>query len=113
MAKHHCAFGILALLVLASLPAKAGKLDVLQGKFTFDWHRDPDRQKCVKVGPRLLTDFESARYRCDLTARTNTSAGSVVRMCTRKGARGSGEYLIFDTFRACEDERKEQVSNAE
>ena len=99
--------------LFATLPAQAGKLDMLQGKFTFDWHRDPDRQKCVKVGGRLLADFESARYRCDLTPRTNTGAGSTVRMCTRKGARGGGEYLIFDTFRACEDERKEQVSNAE
>jgi hypothetical protein len=101
------------LLLFASLPAEAGKLDVLQGKFAFDWHRDPDRQKCVKVDGRLLADFESAKYRCDLTPRTNTSAGSTVRMCTRKGARGGGEYLIFNTFRDCEEERKTQVSNAE
>ncbi len=86
---------------------------MLNGKFAFDWHRDPERQKCRKVDARLLADFESPRYRCDLTPKTNTGAGSVVRMCTRKGARGGGEYLIFDTFRACEDERKEQVSNAE
>jgi hypothetical protein len=102
-----------AVFLVAVVPAQAGKLDVLNGKFAFDWHRDPARQKCRKVDARLLADFESAKYRCDLTPRTNTGAGSVVRMCTRKGARGSGEYLIFDTLRACEDERKEQVSNAE
>ena len=101
------------ILLLASLSAHADNLDMLSGKFAFNWHRDPERQKCVKVGGPLLADFKSAKYRCDLTPKTNTSAGSTVRMCTRKGARGSGEYLIFDTFRACEDERKEQVSNAE
>ena len=110
MRKNPCGLAALILL-LASLPANAGKLDVLQGKFAFDWHGDPDRQKCVKVGGRLLAAFESPKYRCDLTARTNTSAGSVVRMCTRTGARGSGEYLVFDTFRACDEERKTQASN--
>ncbi len=112
MRKNPCGRAAL-LLLLASIPAHAGKLDILQGKFAFDWHGDPDRQKCVKVGAKLLAALESPKYACDLTPKTNTSAGSVVRMCTRKGARGSGEYLIFDTFRACEDERKEQVSNAE
>ena|SRR5258707_1976667 len=94
---------------LASVPADADSLDVLQGKYTFNWHAAPSREKCLKVAGKLLTDFRSNKYRCELTAITNTSTGAPARTCTE--VKGGKEYLIFDTLRACEDERQTQASN--
>ncbi len=96
-------------LSFASAPADAQSLDVLQGKFAFNWHSNPDREKCIKVAGPLLAAFKSARYRCDLTVITNTSSGERARKCTERN--DGKEYLIFDTMRACENERKDQASN--
>ena len=60
----------------------------------------------VRVTGSLLADFKSKTYRCDLKPQTNTSSGAKVSTCTR--GNGRKEYLIFDTMRACENERKEQ-----
>lgn len=98
---------VLFVLLLAS-PAAAQTPDALQGKFAFNWHSDPDRQKCVRVGGKLLADLKSKLYRCDLKAKTNTSSGASVRTCTQ--VNGRREYLVFDTMRACENERKEQAA---
>jgi len=97
------------ILCLVSAPAAAESRDVLQGKFAFNWHAEPSREKCVSVGGPLLADFKSTRYRCDLKAKSNTSSGASVRMCTE--VKGRREYLIFDTRRACDEERKTQASN--
>jgi hypothetical protein len=108
MTKNPCAF-IAFILLFASAPADAGKLDVLQGKFAFNWHANPGREKCIKVEGPLLADFESTKYRCDLNAISNTSTGASARTCTE--TKGRKEYLIFDTLRACDNERKTQASN--
>ena len=101
---------VLILLLLAS-SAHAQTIDALEGKFAFNWHNNPDREKCVRVTGPLLADFKSANYRCDLTVRTNTSRGASVRTCTATKGRSNSrkEYLIFDTMRACENERKDQA----
>jgi hypothetical protein len=99
------------ILLLVSAPADAATLDVLQGKFAFNWFGNLDRQKCVKVSGPLLADFKSTRYRCDLQTKSNTSTGASARICTEAKAKGGKEYLIFDTQRACESERKTQASN--
>ena len=96
-------------LCLASLPAAADSLDVLQGKYAFNWHAEPSHEKCLKVAGKLLADFKSSRYRCVLKVVTNTSTGAPARTCTE--VKDRKEYLIFDTLRACEDERKTQASN--
>ena len=101
-------FAVLVLL-LVSAPVEAESLDVLHGKFAFNWHADPGRQKCIKVAEQLLADFKSSKYRCDLKVKSNTSSGASVRTCT--DTKGRKEYLIFDTMRACETERKTQESN--
>src|SRR2546428_630217 len=49
-------------LCLVSAPAAADDLDVLQGKFAFNWHAAPAREKCRKVEGPLLADFKS-KYR--------------------------------------------------
>ena len=100
---------VVFLLFLLPAPADAGVLDVLKGKFAFNWHANPDKQKCISVAGQLLADFKSAKYRCDLNAKSNTSTGASARTCT-EGKDGK-EYLIFDTQRACEEERKTQASN--
>jgi hypothetical protein len=109
MPKNQYCFAALILL-LAAAPANAGKLDVLQGKFGFNWRTNPARVKCVKIETAILADFESDKYRCDLTVISNTSSGASARTCTEVKKDGK-EYLIFDTLKACEGERKDQASN--
>jgi hypothetical protein len=110
MSRNRCGFAVLIPLLFSS-PAVAQGLDVLQGKFAFNWHAKPSREKCVKVEGPLLADFKSTRYSCDLKVITNTASGASARTCTQ--ARGRKEYLIFDTLRACDGERKVQASNEE
>jgi hypothetical protein len=97
------------ILCLTAAPAGAQGLDVLQGQFAFNWHSEPSRQKCAKVEGKLLTDFKSANYRCEMKPVTNTSSGASARICTQ--VKGGREYMVFETMRACERERKEQASN--
>jgi hypothetical protein len=84
----------------------------LEGKFAFNWRADPSREKCVGVAGALLADFKSPAYKCDLKARTNSASGGAFRTCTAAAKNGK-EYLIFDTRRACEDERKTQQANGD
>jgi hypothetical protein len=98
------------ILCLASAPAAAQSVDVLQGKFAFNWRAEPAREKCVQVGGPLLADFKSTKYRCDLKVISNTASGARARTCTEVKKDGR-EYLIFDTRRACDEERKTQASN--
>jgi len=107
MLKHQYCFA-LPVLLLTAIPANAGTLDVLQGKFGFNWHTNPAREKCVKIEGPLLANFEK-KYRCDLDAKSNTSSGASARTCTE--IKGKKEYLIFDTLRVCDGERKDQASN--
>lgn len=108
MPRNRRAFAVL-IFCLAAVPAAADNLDVLQGKYAFNWHAEPSREKCLKVAGKLLTDFKSNRYRCELKAVTNTSTGAPARVCTE--VKGGKEYLIFDTLRACDEERETQASN--
>ena len=110
MPMNRCNLAVL-ILVLASSTAQAQSVDLLEGKFAFNWHSRPSREKCVKVTGPLLDDFKSAKYRCDLKVRTNTTRGAGVRTCTE--TRGRKEYLIFETQRACDNERKDQAANEE
>ena len=105
-----------ALVLLAlSAPANAQSLDILQGKFAFNWRSEPDREKCVKVEGKLFDSLKSANYKCDLKVISNTSSGEKARVCTAakngKETKDGKEYLIFETFRSCEKERKDQASN--
>ena len=108
MPRNRCGFAALVLFLLTA-PAHADSLDVLQGKFAFNWFSEPKREKCIKVAGRLMADFKSSRYRCDVKAKTNSESGAAYRRCTAVNKRK--EYLIYDTLRACEYERKVQASN--
>lgn len=92
-----------------SVLAHAGALDVLKGKYAFDWHANPAETKCLKVAGKLLSDLTSKRFHCDMTLKTNSSSGVGLRNCSA-GANGK-EYLIFDTKHDCEEERQSQAAN--
>jgi hypothetical protein len=104
----------LALLALAA-PASAQSLDILQGKYGFNWRSNPDRAKCEKIDGKLFDEFKSAKYKCELKEISNTASGEKARVCTAakngKATKDGKEYLIFATFRSCEKERKDQASN--
>ena len=97
------------ILLLVTASAQAGGIDVLRGKFAFNWLNDPAKAKCIKVDGKLLSDFKSARYHCDLKANTNSSSGASSRTCTQIPR--NKEYLIFDTKHDCDEERDTQASN--
>jgi hypothetical protein len=101
----------LAVLILFLFIARAdaGKLDVPQGNFAFNWAAEPSHEKCVRVAGQLFADFKSTRYRCDLNVKTNSSTGASFRTCTE--VNGHKEYMIFGTLRACELERRTQATN--
>lgn len=103
------AFTALALLALTA-PASAQELDILQGKYAFNWRSNPDREKCVKIDGKLFDELKSSKYKCDLKEISNTSSGEKARVCSQ-GEKTGKEYLIFATFRSCEKERKDQASN--
>jgi len=102
--------GLVVLFVfLFSASAQAGGIEVLRGKYAFDWLHDPAKGKCVRVEGKLLNDFKSTRYHCDLNMHSNSSSGAGNRTCTQTP--GHKEYLIFDTKRECDDERETQATN--
>jgi hypothetical protein len=108
MPRNQCGLTVLILFLFAA-PADAGKLDLLQGTFAFNWHAEPSHEKCTKVAGELVADFKSTRYRCDLNVKSNSSTGASFRICT--DVNGSKEYMIFGTLQACERERRTQASN--
>jgi hypothetical protein len=108
MPTNHCGLTVLILFIFTA-PADAGKLDVLEGKFAFNWAAEPSHEKCVRVAGQLLADFNSTKYRCDLNVKSNSSTGASFRTCTE--VNGRKEYMIFGTLRACESERRTQASN--
>ena len=100
-------FAVITFSLTAS--AQAGGIDVLRGKFGFDWFHDPAKGKCVQITDKLLVEFKSKRYTCDLSVKKNTSTEVGARTCTTVPQ--DKEYLIFDTKRQCDDERETQASN--
>lgn len=109
MSKHAAYVGAVIVALSCASMADAQSVADLKGMFAFNWLKNPGRQTCVVVDGKLLAEFQSSRYRCDLSVRTNTSTGASVRTCTR--VRKGAEYLIFDTRKDCEEERKTQASN--
>jgi hypothetical protein len=102
-------FCAVALLVAAAPPADAADVDQLKGKFAFNWHAMPSRVKCAKVDGKLFAEIASKSFTCEMKPITNTASGKPARVCT--SSKGDKEYLIFDTLKACEEERKTQASN--
>jgi hypothetical protein len=91
---------------MQAYPSWAGD-NILRGKFTFDWSKAPDTQKCTQIGPALIAKFTSAGFHCDLTTQTNTASGVATSYCADK----SSQYMIFATRADCEKERTTQAAN--
>lgn len=95
----------------APIAALADDIDILKGQFAFDWHSEPSKVKCVAIDDKLLAQFKSDAFKCDLKVVTNTASDEPARVCTEKGDKR--EYLIFATRKACESERETQASNGD
>lgn len=101
---------VAALAALAPAPVvQAADVGQLKGKFAFNWHAMPSRVKCGKVEGKLYAEIASKSFTCEMTPVTNTASGKPARVCT--SSKGDKEYLVFDTLKACEEERKTQASN--
>jgi hypothetical protein len=94
-----------------SIAEAADPLDALVGQFAFDWHRNPSKTRCAAVDAKLLAQFKSAAFTCDLILASDSASGKPKRVCTATS--GSREYLIFATKRDCEEERKTQEANGD
>ena len=80
------------------------------GSYTFNWLKSPAKQRCIRIDAKLQASLSSKRFRCELNS-GRTGAGGFASSCRRRD--DGVDYLIFPTRKACEDERKEQASNAE
>jgi len=100
-----------AVLFCAVVPAHAQPVDSLKGKFAFNGLNKPDREKCIKIDDRLLADFKSSKYRCDLAPTTKTESGLIPQICTERQGTKKKEYLIFESYGACDAERRGQAAN--
>jgi hypothetical protein len=98
-------------LASASTSSFAGSADALKGQYTFNWLTNPAKAKCVAVGEKLLAKFNSPAFKCDLNVATNTASGNPVRVCAATS--GETEYLVFETRKACDEEREAQAANSE
>lgn len=99
----------LALALTLAPAAQAADADQLKGKFAFNWHAMPSRVKCAKVDGKLYAEIASKSFKCEMKPVTNTASGKPARVCT--SSKGDKEYLVFDTLKACEEERRTQASN--
>lgn len=112
MVRYQVTAAVLALSCAAAFPASAADtIDSLAGKFTFNWFTEPANTKCAAVSADLVAQFKSDAFTCDLNVVTNTASGEGARTCSKKD--GEVEYLVFDSEKACEEERKAQESNSE
>lgn len=80
------------------------------GKYTFNWHKSPGKQRCIKIDMKLASRLSSNEFSCRQNE-GKTEAGETVRACKRKA--GGVEYLIFNTRVSCENEREAQDANSE
>jgi hypothetical protein len=102
-------YAALALVTVGIASAHAAGIEDLRGKYTFDWLIDPEGSACVSVDEKLLTEFRSAEYTCNLNAVTNTASGHPAWVCTQVS--DGSEYLFFETRAQCDEERETQASN--
>lgn len=101
---------VAALLVLMSGSiSRAEPADVLKGMAAFNWLSDPAKQKCTAVSDKLLMEFKSSKFRCNLKAKYDPHSKGNYRVCTSVPRKS--EYLIYDSMRACESERQSQADN--
>jgi hypothetical protein len=98
------ALGLLASMYLHPIQAAEGSL---KGKFAFNWLSDPSKTRCVRVDDKLMSMFASPQFKC--RGQNNTASGVPATACSKVD--GGSEYLIFDTFASCENERKTQAAN--
>jgi hypothetical protein len=104
--------GVLAIpLLLAAPNIDAIELDTLIGRYTFNWKTAPIPKKCLKIENKLLSEFRSKAYACDLKEKSDSASGEVFVQCTKKD--DTAQYMIFKKAESCEKERQTQESNGD
>ena len=78
------------------------------GKFAFNFAADPAKQKCRPVTAAFAGDLAAKHFSC-APGDTPTAAGLKPVVCA--DAAKKVQYLLFDSNKTCEDERKEQAAN--
>jgi hypothetical protein len=91
-------------------PTTKEALAPLKGRYAFNWHKSPAKEKCVQLTDKHLKDFER-NYECNLEEQTDTASGNATVRCTHK--KGAREYLVFKTKALCDEERETQAANGE
>ena len=89
--------------------ASADSLDILMGRYTFNWFGNLNATRCAKITRKLFKELRSPNYKCELHEITNTASGHPAVVCTKTDK--SNEYLIFKSRAMCEEERTTQASN--
>ena len=104
--------GVLTIpLLLAASNIQAKEPDPLAGRYTFNWKTAPIPKKCLRIDQKLLSEFRSKAYACDLTEKSKSASGEVFVQCTKKD--DTAQYMIFKTAGSCEKERRPQESNGD
>jgi hypothetical protein len=98
-------------LLLAAPNIEAKEPDALAGRYTFNWKTAPIPKKCFKIDNKLLSEFRSKAYACDLTEKSDSASGEAFVQCTKTD--DTAQYLIFKKAESCEKERRTQEANGD
>lgn len=98
-------------LLLAAPNIEAKEPDALAGRYTFNWKTAPIPKKCLKIDNKLLSEFRSKAYACDLTEKSDSASGEAFVQCTKTD--DTAQYLIFKKAESCEKERRTQEANGD
>jgi hypothetical protein len=91
-------------------PAGVDPLRSLEGRYGFNWLRNPAKERCVRITDAMLKGFRK-NYTCVLEEKTESASGHPHVVCTWEGKKR--EYLIFKTKAHCDDERETQMAHGE
>ncbi|MBK8482243.1 MAG: hypothetical protein IPL40_13930 [Proteobacteria bacterium] len=81
----------------------------LAAKYAFDWSRI-EKSPCQQIKARLLRTLK-AKYTCSVATTRAGSGKPILARCSAK--HGRSEYLVFESAADCNDEREDQLANAE
>jgi hypothetical protein len=98
----------LAILSISWVSAASAAENEFIGKFTFNWLSDPAKARCIKIDNKLMSMLASSRFHCR-PPQSNTASGVTAQMCAKVD--GTAEYMIFDAFADCENERTTQAAS--
>ena len=96
----------------ACLCAAAASASEAPGKFLGKYAYkdiDPAKQKCQLVSPALASRLEAGRFSCMTAEAPLGASGLKAIVCSDPGQKT--QYLLFDSNKKCENERRNEASN--